>query len=89
MQTLVQPLSSSVTLDKAFNLSAGRDRGCHISFCLATFCRGILNCRKQVLKEQRYGIQTRVLILVHDLVCMTLNTSFHPLGLAFASCISH
>ena len=82
----VVPLWSGVALDKSFNLSVERDRVCQISYYLATSFHGILNSRRQVPKEQRGGIQTRVPVVVPPLVCTTLSTSFHPFRLVF--CIS-
>lgn len=67
---LVLPLPSSVTLDK---------------FLSGHILRWDSDCKRQVLKDQRCGIQNRVLILVHDLVCMTMITSCHPLRLVFTS----
>lgn len=64
-------------MDKSFNLSLERDRGCQSSLYLATFCHRILNSRRQVRKERGHGIQTRVLILMWPRVCMTSIMSFH------------
>lgn len=85
MQILLLPLSSCVTLDKAFILSREGWEG-QTSYFRARFCCRILNSRRQMLNEQGRGIQSSVLILVLPGSCVTLIRNFPFQGLGFHLC---